>query len=329
MNIFESLIGNEDIKKNLGRAIYEKRFSHAYIIEGASGTGKRTVARLAAAAILCSGEGDLPCGKCQPCRKVLNDNCADVRFLEIAKVEQVRELRQKLYESSAEYDYKIYILLDTEKMNIKAQNALLISLEEPPPNVVFFLLTKDSSALLETIRSRAQIMRTKLLDRDTIFSYIKENVRPSISDERLMEIVISSAGSLGYALDMLDEKKSEDVLVLRKNALEFVKAVLKNNADSIVFISSLFSQTRENLKELISLSVTALGDIILLKKDKGAPLYFFSSSAEPIEIGNKYSVSKLLAVYDSLLEANEDLNSNTATHVTLMSILINSKKKGN
>ena len=207
MNIFDSLIGNDDIKKNLGLAIKEKRFSHAYIIEGSAGTGKRTVARLASAAILCSGEGSLPCGKCQPCRKVLNDNCADVRFLEITKVEQVRELRQKLYESSAEYDYKIYIITNAEKMNIKAQNALLISLEEPPPNVVFFLLTTDASALLETIRSRAQILRTKLLDKDTVFSYIKEAIRPSISDETLMEIVISSAGSLGYALDMLDENK--------------------------------------------------------------------------------------------------------------------------
>ncbi len=329
MNIFDSLIGNDDIKKNLGLAIKEKRFSHAYIIEGAAGTGKRTVARLASAAILCSGEGSLPCEKCQPCRKVLNDNCADVRFLEITKVEQVRELRQKLYESSAEYDYKIYIITNAEKMNIKAQNALLISLEEPPPNVVFFLLTTDATALLETIRSRAQILRTKLLDKDTVFSYIKEAIRPSISDETLMEIVISSAGSLGYALDMLDEKKSNEVLLLRKNALELINAILKNNSDSVSFMLSLSNQTRDSLKELISLCVTVIGDIILLKKDKNAPLYFFPSPEEPIELGNKYSLIKLLAVYDSLLEARDDLNSNSATALTLMSILTNSKKKGN
>ena len=116
---------------------------------------------------------------------------------------------------------------------------------------------------------------------------------------------------------------------MRKNALELIKAILKNNSDSVSFMLSLSNQTRDSLKELISLCVTVIGDIILLKKDKNAPLYFFPSPAEPIELGNKYSLVKLLAVYDSLLEARDDLNSNSATALTLMSILTNSKKKGN
>ena len=318
MEIFKDLIGNEDIKNSLGVAIQEKRFSHAYIIEGAYGTGKKTVARLAAASILCQGKGEgLPCGK------------ADVRVLEITKVDDARELRSTLYESSSEYDYKIYIIENAEKMNIKAQNALLISLEEPPKNVVFFLLTQDASALLETIRSRAQILRTKPLSRETIFSYIKENASLQISDERLMEIVVSSAGSLGYALDMLDTKKSDEVLALRDLSLELVSSVLKNNADSVTFMFSLFGKTRDELKEILSLSTTVIGDVILLKKDTNVPLYFFSSADRGIALGEGHSVQRLLAIYDALLDAKDALNSNANVATTLMSILSSSKKKGN
>ena len=71
MEIFKNLIGNDDIKNTLGSAIKNRVFSHAYIIEGDYGTGKHTVARLASSAIMCQGNGDLPCGKCDFCRKIL------------------------------------------------------------------------------------------------------------------------------------------------------------------------------------------------------------------------------------------------------------------
>ena len=193
----------------------------------------------------------------------------------------------------------------------------------------FDLLTTDASALLETIRSRAQILRTKLLSKDAIFSYIKENSTSSYDEEKLMEIVISSAGSLGYALDMLDEKKGEEVLALRRKAVELVDAIIKNNADSVTFMSSLFSQTREDLKELFSLGVTVIGDIILLKRDENAPLYFFSSAEDGIKMGGSHSLQRLLSIYDALLEAKDSLNSNANVPLTLMSILTSSKKKGN
>ena len=182
LKVFDSFLGNEELKKTLGNSIASSGFSHAYIIEGAKGTGKRTIARLAAAAIICKDKNNLPCGACPTCKKILNDNCADVRFLEITKVEQARELKAKLYDSSVECDYKIYIITDAHKMNLRAQNAVLISLEEPPKNVVFFLLTTDAGALIETIRSRAQILRTKRLDDNTIFDYIRNN-RRDILDE--------------------------------------------------------------------------------------------------------------------------------------------------
>ena len=328
LEIFKTLIGNDEIKKTLGVATATSRFSHAYIIEGAPGTGKKTVATLASASIFCENEHTRPCGACPACKRVFGGYHTDVRFFEVTKVDQIRDIKAHLYDSPNESDYKIYILDQAQKMNIKAQNALLISLEEPPKNVLFFLLTTDAGALLETIRSRAQTLRTELLDSEIIFNRLKAVAPFNMTDERLEEIVIASGGSLGYALDLLNPEKANALIESRENALDFTMAVIKNDTDAVTKLISYASTQREELKELLALCVTVIGDLILLKKDKSAPLRFFTSRDAATELAQKYNLPKLIACYDALLIAISDLNMNANTALTLMSILINSKKKG-
>ena len=329
MEIFKGLIGNDDIKNTLGSAIKNGVFSHAYIIEGDKGTGKHTVARLASSAIMCHEGGDLPCGKCDFCRKILNDNCADVRFFDAFKVDDVRKIKETLYESSTECPYKVYIFNDAHKMNVKAQNALLISLEEPPKNVVFFLLCQDASYLLETIRSRAQLLRTKPLGNDIIFNYVRDNMLSSLSDESLNEVIVSSRGSLGYVLDMLDEKKAEELLNAREKISSFVESLLSNDVTSYSKITSLFSMQRDSLKDLLSSALIAVRDMAVIKKDKNATLCFYASRENVIKLASKHSLKKILGIYDAIEKGLCDFGSNSNVPNTLTSILINARKKGN
>ncbi len=332
MDIFHSLIGNEDIKNTLGKSIINSEFLHAYIIEGPEGTGKHTVARLASAAIMCQSRescSSLPCGKCSLCRKILNDNCTDVRFFDAFKVDDVRKIKDELYESATECEYKIYILSNAEKMNIKAQNALLISLEEPPPHVIFFLLCTDSTILLETIRSRAQILRTKPLTREQIKSYIDKYADTDIDKGALDEIILSSCGSLGYVLDMLDGEKSAVLIKSREKSQELALSLLKGDSACVTLLSSMFNMTRDKLKEQFSLCLVVLRDLAVVKKDKKAPLCFFTSHKIASDAASKYSLQKILGTFSALERAIEDLNSNSNVPNTLISILTNSKKKGN
>lgn len=329
MEIFKGLIGNEEIKNTLGSSIKNSEFLHAYIIEGPKGTGKHTVARLAAAAIICKSRGEsMPCLKCDSCRKILNDNCADVRFYDAFKVDEIRKIKETLYESATECDYKIYILNDAQKMNIKAQNALLISLEEPPKNVIFFLLCTDASVLLETIRSRAQILRTKPLSNDVIMNYILSNTTPSLSKDALEEIIISSNGSLGYALDMLDEEKSRSLIKERERALTFIKAVLNQGVSTYSTLCSMFQMTRERLKDTLTLCLTVLRDLAIVKRDKGANLCFFTSVEDALEIAKRHSHKKIIVLYSSVERAIDDINTNASVPCTLASILTDFKGKG-
>ena len=329
MELFEGLIGNEDIKSTLGNSIINSEFLHAYIIEGAYGTGKHTIARLASCNIICKDKNCTDSHKCDMCQKILNDNCTDVRFFDAFKVDDIRKIKETLYESPTECEYKIYILNNVEKMNIKAQNALLISLEEPPKNVIFFLLCTDATVLLETIRSRAQILRTKPLSSLEIKNYLSKSNIPLPNEDKLDEIILSSCGSLGYVLDMLNEKSADILIKDRERAKDFSLSLLANDNSTVTLISSMFSMTREKLKELFSLSLVVLRDLAVVKKSKDAPLCFFTSSREAQNLASRHTLQKILYTYSMVENGIEGLNINANVPNTLVSLITNSKKKGN
>lgn len=320
MKIFRSLIGNEDIKITLGNAILNRTFSHAYIIEGKEGSGKKTVARIASAAIMCRGKGDLPCGECDFCKKILNDSCVDVRFYNAFKVEDVRKIKEAIHQSSTECDYQIFILNDTQKMTPQAQNALLLSLEEPPKNVVFFLLTQDATMLLETIRSRAQLLRTTPLDNESLKKYVL-NQDISVDEDSLDKLIQLSGGSLGYLLELLDKSKGDSLIKLRADALDFIRGALYLDSESARLIHSMFAWQRDRVKELLGLCLLALRDLSVTKKHRGAPLVFFTSYEETRDFGARHSLKKLLELTDAIMNGIDAFAVNASVPAVLTKIL--------
>ena len=320
MEIFRDLIGNEDIKLTLGNAIANRSFSHAYIIEGKEGSGKKTVARIAAAAIMCGDKKRLPCGECNFCKKILNDNCVDVRFYNAFKVEDVRKIKEAIHQSATECDYQVFILNDTQKMTPQAQNALLLSLEEPPKNVVFFLLTTDATMLLETIRSRAQILRTTPLNAEQLKEYAvhQSNDFDQDTQDKLIQLC---GGSLGYFISLLDKTKSDAIIKLRADALEFIRGALYLDSGSARLVHSMFAWQRDKVKELLSLCLLALRDLALTKKYRGAQLCFFTSYEETRDFGARHSLKKLLDLTDTIMRGIDAFAVNASVPAVLTSIL--------
>ena len=153
---FETLLGNRQLKQNLAGSLARGHISHFYLISGPRGSGKRTLARLLAAAILCR-EGSKPCLRCGICRRVTEGNHPDVITVEdpehkAVAVKIVREYREDAFIRPNESDHKIYIF--PQELGIEGQNALLKILEEPPKYGVFILLTDNPERLLPTVRSR-------------------------------------------------------------------------------------------------------------------------------------------------------------------------------
>lgn len=157
-----ALKGNERLKDQLSRQERGRGLSHAYIISGPAGSGRHTLARELAAAMLCAGSGEKPCGKCGPCLKVRKGVHPDVSTVtgpEEGKpitVDRVRLLRADAYIRPNEGERKVYLLEGADRMNAPAQNAMLKLLEEGPPYAAFLLIAGNAGGLLRTVRSRCE-----------------------------------------------------------------------------------------------------------------------------------------------------------------------------
>lgn len=203
---FEALLGNRRLKENLSRSLQNGHISHFYLISGPVGSGRHTLARLLAAAILCQGQ-DKPCGRCTPCRKVMEGNHPDFITVEDPEhknvaVKIVRQFREDVFIRPNESDYKIYLF--PQELGLEGQNALLKILEEPPKYGVFLMLTDNPERLLPTVRSRCTELALCPLDERTLRQALRREF-PDADEEALPAAMARSGGFLGQAKKLLTE----------------------------------------------------------------------------------------------------------------------------
>lgn len=203
----EQLLGNEALKERLTEGLRSGRMSHSYLLTGPEGSGKRTLARLLAAAMECRGT-PRPCGVCPACRKVLSGNHPDVITVDDPEHKQVpvdciRAARSELFIRPNEGEKKVLLIPRAGDMNPAAQNALLKVLEEPPSYGVFLLLAPSPEALLPTIRSRCAHLRLSPLPRAVLEPALRQRF-PDRSAADLEAAMGRSGGFLGQAVTLLE-----------------------------------------------------------------------------------------------------------------------------
>ena len=203
---FEQLLGNERLKENLRASLGRGHISHFYLISGPRGSGKHTLAKLLAAAILCRGQ-EKPCLSCNTCRKVMEGNHPDFITVEdpehkTTAVKIVRQFREDVFIRPNEADYKIYMF--PQELGLEGQNALLKILEEPPSYGVFLLLTDNPEKLLPTVRSRCTELKLQALPEKLLHRHLRMEF-PTAQEEDLQAAISRSGGFLGQARQILAE----------------------------------------------------------------------------------------------------------------------------
>jgi DNA polymerase-3 subunit gamma/tau len=209
---FAELVGQTQVTQILRNAIRRGRLSHAYLFCGPRGTGKTSVARIFAKALCCLNpqDGDC-CGVCEHCLQIAAGNALDVQEIDAAsknKVDDIRELRDRVGYAPAQFPYKIYIIDEVHMLTTQAFNALLKTLEEPPPHVKFLLCTTEPHKLPVTILSRCirlDFTRIALPELAAHLVWIAAQEGFVLEDEAALELATLAEGSARDAISLLDQ----------------------------------------------------------------------------------------------------------------------------
>src|SRR5438046_152721 len=209
---FDELVGQEPIIRTLKNALRSDNVKHAYVFTGPRGTGKTSTARLLAKTVNCSNPKDgEPCNECLQCREITAGNSFNVIEIDAASnrgIDNIRDLREKVMMPPSTGKYKVYVLDEAHMLTTEAFNALLKTLEEPPPYAVFVLATTDVHKMLPTVLSRCQRFDFKRITTRQIVEHVEfvagqENVRIEHSAAEL--IARAAAGGMRDALSLLDQ----------------------------------------------------------------------------------------------------------------------------
>ena len=216
---------NKRAQETLAAFVNGGRFPHALLLEGPEGSGRRTFAREIAAALFCRGEHK-PCGSCNQCRKVLEQNHPDVEYYggdgsrRSFHIDTIRQLRQNAWLLPGEAPCRVCVLCGAENMTDQAQNALLKILEEPPEHTVFILTAENRAMLLPTILSRVQTIRLEPLTPAEILPVLRERC-PDQPVEKL-KWAAETADTIGQALALLADESLQKHAQLAQRMLELL-----------------------------------------------------------------------------------------------------------
>ena len=209
---FDDLVGQEPIIRTLKNALKSGNLTHAYLFAGPRGTGKTSTARLLAKTVNCSNPKDgEPCNECQQCREITAGNSFNVIEIDAASnrgIDNIRDLREKVMMPPSTGKYKVYVLDEAHMLTPEACNALLKTLEEPPPYAIFVMATTDVHKMLPTVLSRCQRFDFKRISTRQIIErllYVSEQEQVKLERSAAELIARAAAGGMRDALSLLDQ----------------------------------------------------------------------------------------------------------------------------
>ena len=285
-NLFNEMIGQDHITRTLTNAIANNRVHHAYLFSGIRGSGKTTVARILARALVCeNGPTPTPCNQCEHCKAILEGRSVDVREIDGASnnsVDDIRNLREQVQYLPQSARKKIYIIDEVHMLSNSAFNALLKTLEEPPPHVTFIFATTDPQKVLGTILSRVSRLDFRRVSMEQIILHLRDVLEKegvTATDEGLYLIASCTDGSVRDALTLLDkvlafssdctQLPTEEIQTILgisdpQSTRKLVRSMLAQNASEALQVLQSVAMDSNNLQQFAVSVLQTLRDLAVV-----------------------------------------------------------------
>lgn len=259
-------LGNSGVKTALSGAFAAGRFPHAVVFQGEPGTGRHTLARLVAQALVCQDKAKAPCGSCPSCLRALAGSHPDIRVVEgktdsgAITVEQVQELAADAQRMPDESDYNVYILSFGDRVMDAPQNKLLKLIEEPPRGAVFLLVCRRAQSLLPTIRSRAQAFQLMPPEEAEAAQWLAAHT--GTAPEEARKLASLCGGNLGR---MQDELENGGAKRAAETAQAIALALPGRGAHGLLAATAPLLKDRELCRQTLSRLETIFRDALVLR----------------------------------------------------------------
>ncbi len=276
------------------------RLGHAYLLEGAAGAGKKTLARYVAALVLCQTHS--ACGQCPACRQIAENAHPDLVWISAQDkatlpIAAIRELLQEVAVRPAGGGRRVFVIEDAQKMNAAAQNALLKAIEEPPGYALFLLLCENAAALLPTIRSRTQHIRIPPLPQAALHA-----IAPQLPEG---DIAFSYCGGNPGKLQALLYDQS--FRAMREELFQKILLLFTGNDFIIYDIAAFFDEYKDRREDLFALTVLLLRDCLLLKLGAAALVVNGDQMALINTLSRLAGKRTLLRMIETILNTQKEL----------------------
>jgi DNA polymerase-3 subunit gamma/tau len=328
--VFEDVVGQGHITRTLQNAIATNRLAHAFLFSGPRGVGKTTTARILAKALNCKeGPTPTPCGVCDPCRETAAGTSVDVIEIDGASnrgIEHIRELRETVKYAPVGGKYKVYVIDEVHMLTNEAFNALLKTLEEPPPHVIFIFATTEPQKIPATIHSRCQRYGFKRIALTEIASKLREITDKEgikVSDQGLNLIARAAEGSMRDSQSLLDQAVSYSGMEIRNEDIQAIlgavaQETLKTFADGLLArdasgllrqIDTLLEQGQD-MRQFLAGVVEHVRNLIITRiaKDAGPIIELPAADLETIkQQASGAETERLIMLFDSLSRTLEEM----------------------
>jgi DNA polymerase-3 subunit delta' len=324
MLTFKDILGHEQIKEHFHNALRAQKISHAYILSGEAGMGRKSLANAFALALMCEREGEEPCMECPACKQVLSGSHPDLIYVTHEKPASigVDDIRKQINDTIQVRPYssthKIYIVDEAEKMTQQAQNALLKTIEEPPGYAILILLTTNTEAFLPTILSRCVQLKLKPLRDVVVKQYLMERM-----DIPKMDAEVYTAfarGNLGKAITIAS---SETFKELHKAMLRLLTGIREMDISEILDWIKMFKDEEYDIDECLDFIQMWYRDVLLYKVTNDINLLIFKDEERSIrEISSKSSYEGLEKVLEAVDKAHVRLEANVNMELAVELMLL-------